>query len=204
MRIDVVRCAAAVPARPSLGAAVCAVACLTLLACGGQPRVKLSDDGIYRFSAHPIEVAAPGRCLLDMAVTASDQTVEFMTGRGFWEAGGRYTVHVFPVPGEVVDTPSFEARADRFLSRFLTGEPGQFGVDVRPVSRESRTVGEDPVVRAMAVHPGRAIFVTTVRKHGSRISVASLLYPVTDRQPATAQVPWTCYERFVESVRALA
>lgn len=174
-----------------------------LAGCGGKFNTRLGEDGIYRFVGHPIEVRVPERCLLDAYVYDSPQAVEFVTGRGFWEAGGRYALHVFLLPGEVIDEASFEARAERFFQRFLVEEPGQYRVKVQPVSQTELTIDGNPALRAIAVENGRAVFVATARLHATRVSVASLLYPLDGDGPVDEQIPWSCYEGFVASVREL-
>ncbi len=185
---------------------VVAAICVPLLfaGCGGKFNPRMGEDGIYRFADHPIEVRAPERCVLDAYVYDSPQMVEFVTGRGYWEAGGRYAVHVFPLPGEVVDRASFDSRAERFFQKFLVGEPGQYRIKVEPVSQSALTIADRPALRAIAVEKGRAVFVATARMHTTRISVASVLYPLDGTEAVDAQIPWACYDRFVDSVRETA
>jgi hypothetical protein len=55
--------------------------------------------------------------------------------------------------------------------------------------------------RVFAVTEGRMAFVATFVLQKSWITIASLTYPLQPGVDAMAAVPWSCYDKFVESVK---
>jgi hypothetical protein len=168
---------------------------LSLTAC----RSKLSSEGVYTFPEHPISVRAPRECVVDMSIGESSNTVDFNTGRYYWEMSGQFFVIVSGIPDDVIDGPSFIASMKPwFAETFQPRESEFFKLDLEVADEYEMAVNGDPAYRMIFEDPGEGIVVATARLHRQRITIAALAYSFEGH--TESQVPWECYEAFVGSV----
>lgn len=174
---------------------------LALLAsCAELSKLKVGSDGMYRFKQQPVAVWAPKECLLDMAVFESSNSVDFVTGRGYWQAGGQYAVQVYPISKEIKDATSFIAETKKFLPQYMVKDRASKGFDFKLRSEKQLEVNGRPAYQAIATEEGKAVFIATFVLHTSRITVASLIFPVKIGELPETKIPWKCYEKFSTSV----
>lgn len=62
-------------------------------------------------------------------------------------------------------------------------------------------ISAKPAYRGIAAAKGKAVFVATFVYHDGWITVAGLIYPLKGSREATDQLPWNCYDEFVNSVQ---
>lgn len=172
-----------------------------LSGCAEFSKMKVGKDGVYRFKTHPITVQAPDRCLLDMFVYDSDRSVDFVTGRGYWMEGGQYAVQVFETPKDIKDRASFLNTTKAFFKEYMVKDRAPLGLNLTIKEEKEVEVGGRLAYQAISVDEGKAGFIATSILHTSRITTASLVYPVKPGTDATKEVPWKCYNAFVESIK---
>jgi Tol biopolymer transport system component len=166
---------------------------------GSQTRPKeLTADGIYQFPEYPITVRAPLECVTDLSLDESQNTVDFVTGRGEWQMSGQYFVIVLDTPAGAQDLPGLvAAMRPWFLDVFAPKESEYFDLDLALADEREMEVSGDPAYRVQFEEPGKALLVATARLHRAWVTIAALAYPVED---GYARFPWGCYEIFVESI----
>lgn len=177
------------------------VVLISAASCAELSKFKVDSDGLYRFKVHPIAVWAPSECLLDLAVDDAANSVDFVTGRGYWTAGGLYSVQVYPIPSHVKDADSFVRETKKFAPQYMVKDRARMGISFKVVEEKQTQVGSRPAYQSIAVEEGKAAFVATFELHPHRITVTSLVYPLKAGAPYTEQIPWKCYDRFVASVK---
>lgn len=167
---------------------------LTLTAC----RSKLSPEGVYTFSDHPISVRAPQECGAGLLISDKSNVVDFGI-RYYWELSGQWFVIVFDIPDGVTDAPSFINRIKPwFTEEFQPNESEFFKMDWEVVDEYEMTVNGDPAYRVVFEDPGKGILVGTARLHRQHMTITALAYSL--EKITKADVPWDCYEDFVKSV----
>lgn len=184
-----------------IGHALLALGAVTFSGCAELSKFKIDSDGVYRFKSHPIAVWAPSDCLLDIAVHDGQHQVDFVTGQGYWRAGGLYAVQVFATPDSVKDDASFLQETKKFIPSYMAKDRAAMGLEFRVYQEKQMQINQRTAYRAIAVDKGKAAFVATFVLHGPRIIVSSLVYPLENTGDVEAQIPWACYDRFVGSVR---
>jgi hypothetical protein len=135
-----------------------------------------------------------------MFVYDSPDSVDFVTGRGHWQAGGQYAVQVYPISSEIKDANSFWAETKKFSSLYMTRDRAAKGFNFEFLQGKQFEQNGRPVYQAIAEEKGKAGFVATFVLHPRRITVASLVYPLANSGSAEDQVPWKCYSEFVSSI----
>jgi len=171
---------------------------LLIAGCAEFSKFKISEDGYYRFKAHPIEVEAPRKCLRQLSVDDRESSVDFTLGAGYWMAFGQYAVQVYPIPGDVKNAESFLKKTEPFAKHYIETDRESMKLNFRFKEGGPLDGFGQPAYRAIGEDPGKAIFVATFVLHRSRITIASLVYPLDERRKP---VPWSCYEAFAKSVR---
>jgi hypothetical protein len=175
-----------------------------LSSCAAVSKFKVDSDGMYRFKSQPFAVWAPEKCLLDMAVRDTDQSVDFTTGAGYWMASGQYSVQVFTFEQlSVDDKHSFQERILDIAPKYMVNDRAHaFKFAYR--DGKSLEVGSRSAYQASAVEEGKATFVATFVLQDSRVTVASLIFPIESPDSKMARAfPWDCYNRFVASVKEI-
>jgi hypothetical protein len=178
---------------------LCTITILT--SCAEMSKSLVSADGRYHFQNDPISVWAPDACLLDMFVdvSKSKRAVDFVTGRGYWTEGGQYAVIVYDIPSEITGAKSYEETTAKYFKSYMVKDRASMGFNLKITDEKQITVNGNPAYQAIAVDPGKAIFVATSELHKSRITIASLVYP-DKNGTAEKQIPWRCYDKFVNSI----
>ena len=174
---------------------------LMLTGCAEVNHLKVDSDGLYRFEHEPISVRAPDKhCMLDVAVYDSSNSVDFLTGAGYWMASGQYSVQVFTFDQLSTDSTSFSEHAKFLAERFVVNDRVNAFNFVVQDSKAIDVAGR-PGYQATAIDAGKATMVATFVLQNSRITVASLVFPIEKQSdPMRRPFPWTCYNRFLESV----
>jgi len=170
--------------------------------CAVVSKFKIDNDGMYRFKSQPFVVWAPQECLLDIAVRDTDQSVDFTTGAGYWMASGQYSVQVFTFDQlSVDDKHPFQERMKDVAPKYMVNDRAHAFKFVFQDGK-SIEVGSRPAYQATAVEEGKATFVATFVLQNSRVSVASLVFPIEDPNSKMGRpFPWDCYRKFVASVK---
>lgn len=169
--------------------------------CAEFSKQKVGSDGMYHFKQQPIIVWAPDKCLLDMFVYDTDRSVEFVTGRGYWTQGGQYAVQVFEIPKDITDQATFVKATERFFKDYMVKDRASMGLKLVLKEAKEIEVNGRPAYQAISVDEGKAVFIATSVLQNSRITTASLVYPLKTAEDPSKQIPWKCYNYFVESVR---
>ena len=180
--------------------------CLALLGillggCAELTKLKVDSDGMYRFKQHPIVVWAPNRCLLDMFVNDTDRSVDFVTGRGYWTEGGLYAVQVFEIPKDITDKQTFIKATERFFKDYMVKDRAPMGLKLVVKETKELEINGRPAYQAISVDTGKAVFIATSVLQSTRITTASLVYPLETVEDPKKQIPWECYNHFIESVK---
>lgn len=183
---------------------LCISLVILLVNCAELSKFKVDRDGMYRFKIHPVVVWAPNECLLDLAVDDGPHAVDFVTGRGYWRAGGLYAVQVYEIPKNIKDADSFLKETKKFVPQYMTKDRARMGLNFKVQEEKELEINNRPAYQAIAVDQGKASFIATFVLHPSRITVTSLVYPLKAETSVNDQIPWNCYNRFVTSVRELS
>jgi hypothetical protein len=176
------------------------VVCIS--ACAELSRVKVGSDGLYRFKEHPLVVRAPDSCLLDMAVQEAKNSVDFTTGKGYWMASGQYAVQAYLVPGDIQSGPVFIEKTKEFVPTYMAKDRASMGLTFAVKEEKQLEVNGKPSYQVIGTaESGTALLVATHTLHKTRITIASLLYPLKSGTSFKDQIPWQCYNSFVASVQ---
>ncbi len=172
-----------------------------MAACAELSKMKVGPDGYYHFPLQPVSVWAPDECLLDMFVHTEDYVVDFVTGRGYWDEGGVYALAVYEIPPEITDKESFWKSTESALKAYLVKDRARIAPGLQVIEMTPTEIRGRAAYQGISVDTAKAVFVATAQLHESRVTMASLLYPLKGQSDPKAQVPWRCYNQFVESVR---
>jgi hypothetical protein len=175
---------------------------LAISGCAAVSKFKVDSDGMYRFKSQPIVVWAPKECLLDIAVRDTDRSVDFTTGAGYWMASGQYSVQVFAFDQLSVDEKHpFQERMKDVAARYMVNDRAHAFKFVFHDGKALEIAGR-PAYQATAVEEGKATLVATFVLQDSRVTVASLVFPIEDPNSKMSRpFPWKCYDKFVASVK---
>lgn len=177
---------------------------LTLSSCAVASKFKIDSDGMYRFKSQPIIVRAPSDCELDISVRDTPTSVDFSTGAGYWMASGVYALQVYTFDEmSIGEKYNFQDRAKAVAEKYIVNDRSH---DFKFVLRDSEAleVNGRPAYQAVAVEEGKATFIATLVLHESRVTIASLLFPIEKpNDPMKRSFPWACYNRFVDSVKEI-
>jgi hypothetical protein len=162
---------------------------------------KVDGDGVYRFENAPFAVKAPAHCLLNFEVKDLPDYVMFSTRPGQLTATGQYDLRLIKPPPSIHDEATFTEETKEFLPRYLSQDNKTSGLSFELKEEKQLQIGARPAYRGIAVAKGKAVFVATFVYHDNWITVAGLVYPLQGSRDATDQVPWKCYDEFVNSVQ---
>jgi hypothetical protein len=174
---------------------------------GGQATVsadsksKVDGDGIYRFKNAPFAVKAPANCLVNFETKDLTDYVMFSTRPGQLTSSGQYDLRLIKPPPSIHDEATFIEETKEFLLRYLSQDNKTSGLSFELKEEKQLQVGARPAYRGIAVAKGKAVFVATFVYQDDWITVAGLVYPLHGSQDATDQLPWKCYDEFVNSVQ---
>lgn len=162
---------------------------------------KVESDGVYRFR-EGIGVWVPKDCITDIAIYSRDRFVDFVSNQSDWFANGQYTVKLAKIPKSVTDDSSFIKNIEPDAKEYVEDRPRD---RLSLVLKEAKRLDVDgqPGYRVVAVSEGGIAFVATFVLQKSWISIASLTYRLQPGSDSMGTVPWSCYNRFVESVKPL-
>jgi hypothetical protein len=161
---------------------------------------KVDSNGMYRFKEQGVAVWAPKECITDIAIYSRNRTVDFVANQPNWFANGQYTVKLTKIPKSVTDDSSFIRETEPDAKDYVDDRPRD---QLNFVFKDGKRfdIGGHAGYRVVAVSEGRLVFVATFVLQKSWITVASLTYPIKPGVDATAAIPWSCYNRFVESIQ---
>jgi hypothetical protein len=160
---------------------------------------KVEGDGMYRLK-EGIAVWAPKDCIPSIAIYGRDRNVDFVADQENWIANGQYTVQLTKIPRSVKDDTSFVKKIGPDAKDYVEDRPRD---SLNLVLKEAKRLDIDGQVgyRVFAVSEGRMAFVATYVLQKSWITIASLTYPLAPGVDAMSAIPWSCYDKFVESVK---
>jgi hypothetical protein len=160
---------------------------------------KVESDGMYRFK-EGVGVWVPKDCITDTAIYSRDRSVDFVASQSDWFSNGQYTVKLIKIPKSVTNDVSFIKKIEPEAKDYVEDRPRD---RLNLVLKEAKRLDVDgqPGYRVVAVSEGKIAFVATFVLQKSWISIASLTYRLQPGSDATAAIPWSCYDRFVESVK---
>jgi hypothetical protein len=160
---------------------------------------KVESDGMYRFK-EGIAVWVPKDCITDPAIFSRDRSVDFVANQSDWFSNGQYTVKLTKIPKSVTDSVSFIKKIDPDAKDYVEDRPRD---RLSLVLKDAKRLDVDgqPGYRVVAVSEGKMAFVATFVLQKSWISIASLTYRLGPGNDALSAIPWSCYDRFVNSVK---
>lgn len=171
---------------------------LSLIACAGPCRVSLDERGVYHFQTVPFTVQAPQACMENTTVEAEDAYVRFTTGRGNWQADGDYRVEIYNVPGVGEDRDRFETIARQAFLETMESAGN------RIKSTDDISVNGRPAFQGLASDESIAMVLGTNILFPDHIVMVQLLYPSVPGEDDVDDLPWDCYQRFIESIELVA
>lgn len=171
---------------------------LSLIACAGPSRVSLDEQGLYHFESVPFRVEAPQACMENMSVQADDANVRFTTGRGNWKADGDYRIEIYNVPGVGDD----QARFEIIVRQAFHDTMAEAGNSVK--STDDITVNGRPAFQGLASDESIAMVLGTNILFPDHIVMVQLLYPSVPGEDDVEDLPWDCYQRFIESIEQVS
>jgi hypothetical protein len=160
---------------------------------------KVESDGMYRFK-EGVAVWVPKDCITDTAIYSHDRSVDFVANQSDWFANGQYTVKLTKIPKAVTNDLSFVKKIEPDAKNYVEDRPrDRLNLLLKQAKRLD--VDGQPGYRVVAVSEGKIAFVATFVLQKSWISIASLTYRLQPGSDAMTGIPWSCYDRFVESVK---
>lgn len=160
---------------------------------------KVESDGMFRFK-EGIAVWVPKDCIRDAAIFSRDRSVDFVANQSDWFSNGQYTVKLIKVPKSVTDSVSFIKNIEPDAKDYVEDRPRD---RLSLVLKDAKRLDVDgqPGYRVVAVREGKMAFVATFVLQKSWISIASLTYRLGPGDDALTAIPWSCYDKFVDSVK---
>ena len=176
---------------------------ITLLVsgCAELSQFKIAEDGRFYFKENSVSVWAPKECVGDIFVYESETSVDFVLGRGYWQAYGVYALQVYPIPDSIVDEATYFEETKQYFETYMVKDRATAGVELTVESRKEIKLAGKPAYQAISVDKGKAVFIATSQFHENYITVASLLYPWKEGMTFAEMIPAQCYEKFTESVK---
>jgi len=177
--------------------------------CAEFSKLKVEDDGYYRFKKLPIKetiaVRAPTECVPDMFVhETGENIVDFVMGRGYWNAFGQYAVVVNALStSSKNDDTYFIEKSETFIKKYIEEDRKSLGFNIIYQGGKRLDVAGKVSYQGLGIAEGKAIFVATVTKHINSATIASLIYPIKEGSPKSTSdvLPWDCYNKFIESIK---
>ena len=176
------------------------------IGCAELTKLKVDSDGYFRLTKLPTEkivrVWAPEECLVDMFVfESSDNTVDFVTGRWYWQAGGLYSIQVGKGISVTGNSEEFFDDATKTLPTYMENDRHQ-SFKFKYLTGKVVNISGAPAYQGFAIEEGRAIMVTTKILVDEFSVYASLIYPsaASETEDVSSLIPWECYNKFISSV----
>ncbi len=126
--------------------------------------------------------------------------MDFVANQSDWFSNGQYTVKLIKIPKSVTNDVSFIKEIEPDAKDYIEDRPRD---RLNLVMKEAKRLDIEglPGYRVVAVSEGKIAFVATYVLQKSWISIASLTYRLQPGSDAMAAIPWSCHDKFVESVR---
>jgi|SRR5690554_5426962 len=158
------------------------------------PQSRLDEQGTFFFQGEPFTVSAPQACMHNPSVRDSPNSVRFTERRGGWQAAGDYSVAIYALPEGVRDEGSFRPMVRNIFNRSVE-EAGN-----RVKSGDDVTVNDRPAFQGVSTDDSKAVVVSTNILFPNHIVMVQLLYPWDLKREAEPEIPWHCYQGFIESI----
>jgi len=178
-------------------------AIVLLTGCAEFSKLKVDPDGHYRFEDIPIQVRAPKDCLLEMFVYEGPEAVGFMTGRGYWMLDGYYELQVWDRPDAIAREVDFFRDAYKISKDYIKAEAQRRKMRLEWQSMEFLDEYPVPAFQTLGVDSERGRVLASFTLQENYITVVSLQYPMQSLKGEPMEIPWGCYNRFLESVREI-
>jgi hypothetical protein len=161
---------------------------------------KVDSEGFYFAKPQGIAVRAPKECIPDVAIYNHNRSVEFVTNQPNWIANGQYTVQLTKIPKSVTSDASFLKKVAPDAKDYLEERPrDRLSLVTKEAGRYE--VNGQAGYRIFAISEANVAFIATFVLQRSSITIASLTYPLRPGVDAKSALPWSCYDKFVESVK---
>lgn len=179
------------------------VLCLMFILCNANAASR------YLFTEYPLSVIKPS-WITDMNVYSDKQadyeSVEFMTGRGFWMVDGAYSVQIFPHPASIYDKNSFYRESEVFFKHFMLKDREQTLPHLKWISAKRLIINDYPAYQAISLDKESepaGIFVSTSIYMKDALAVVSYIGPfdIKNKHRFESQIPWSKYNQFVRSIK---
>lgn len=164
-----------------------------LSACAA-PQPRLDEQGTFFFQGEPFSVSAPHGCMDNLLVRDKPNSVRFTERRGGWQAAGDYSIAIYALPDGVRDEASFRPMVRNIFNRSVA-EAGN-----RVLSGDDVSVNGRPAFQGVSTDDSKAVVVATNILFPSHIVMVQLLYPWDVEDQPEPEVPWSCYQEFIESI----
>ena len=179
------------------------VGAAVLSGCAEFSKLKVDPDGQYRFKDLPLQVSAPKDCLLEMFVYEGPRAVGFMTGRGYWVLDGYYELQVWDRPEAIAREVDFFRDAYKISKDYIAAEGQRRKMQLQWQSMEFLDEFPVPAFQTLGVDKDRGRVLASFALRENYITVVSLQYPNQSLKGEPMEIPWGCYNRFLESVREI-
>lgn len=166
---------------------------ILLCACAA-PQSRLDEQGMFVFQGEPFAVSAPQACMQNPSVRESPNSVRFTARRGGWQAAGDYSMAIYALPEGVRDEASFRPMVRTIFNRSVK-EAGN-----RVKSGDDVTVNDRPAFQGISTDDSKAVVVSTNILFSDHLVMVQLLYPWDPKKEVQPDVPWSCYQEFIESI----
>jgi len=178
---------------------------LTLLPPITPASQKITSDGMYRFSNHPVTVMSPAvLCgMQNSTVYDTSTSIDFVAPDFLWQIAGDYAVQVFPIPDTIKDQPSFVSETKKLYPPYMLNDRKALGLNFKLTDVKEMQVGGLPALQGIGMDEGKAIFVVTAVLQKSSVTLTSVIYPISAGASPVDSIPWDCYKKFVASVHEL-
>ncbi|MDQ2075198.1 hypothetical protein [Marinimicrobium sp. ABcell2] len=173
---------------------LCIFTLVFVTACAG-PQTRMDEEGTYSFLGEPFSVAAPQACIGDMSIRDSRASVRFTSRRGGWKAAGDYSVSIYGLPENVRDEASFHSAVRNVYFQSVESAGN------RVISGDDTQVNDRPAFQGISTDDSEAVVVSTNILFPNHIVMVQLLYPWDPENQAEPEVPWACYQEFIQSIR---
>lgn len=163
----------------------------------------------YLFRAYPLSVIKPTWITeMKQYTDKKDQfeSVEFMTGSGYWMVDGNYSVQLFPHPFAIKDSPSFYSETEDFFETFMIKDREKILPHLKLLSSAKLKVNAYPAFQSISVDEESSpagVFVATSIYMENAIAVVSYMgpYDAKDKRSINKQIPWLEYNQFMRSIK---
>lgn len=163
----------------------------------------------YLFRAYPLSVIKPTWITeMNMYTDKKDQyeSVEFMTGHGYWMVDGNFSVQLFPRPFAIKDATSFYRETEKFFKVFMIKDRQKTLAHLKFSSSKQLKINGYPAFQAISLDKETqpaGVFLSTSIYMDNVIAVVSYMgaYDMKDKRSINKQIPWIEYNRFMRSIK---